>query len=79
MLAGTHFPLTDIAFTAGHAWTTDYGNPDHSEDFEYIYPYSPVHNVRVPEGGSAQYPAMLVLTGMPQYQLLTDLQSAFCD
>jgi prolyl oligopeptidase len=36
-------------FTIGHAWITDYGNPDLASDFEYIFPYSPVHNVRVPE------------------------------
>lgn len=24
-------------FTIGHAWTTDFGDPDKEEDFEYIY------------------------------------------
>ena len=48
---------------AGHAWTTDYGNPDEVEAFEWIYPYSPVHNVRRPIGGTRQYPAMLLTTG----------------
>jgi hypothetical protein len=28
--------------------------------YRYILPYSPLHNVRVPEGGSRQYPAVLV-------------------
>ena len=48
---------------SGHAWTTDYGNPDEVEAFEWIYPYSPVHNVRRPLGGTKQYPAMLLTTG----------------
>lgn len=50
-------------FTIGHAWTSDYGNPDRAEDFAFIYPYSPVHNVRPPAGGSGQYPAMIITTG----------------
>lgn len=50
-------------FTIGHAWTTDYGSPDTEEEFTYILPYSPLHNVAVPEGGSRQYPAMILATG----------------
>ncbi|KIZ07660.1 prolyl endopeptidase [Monoraphidium neglectum] len=50
-------------FTIGHAWTTDYGNPDNAEDFAYILPYSPLHNVRAPGGGEGQYPAVLLATG----------------
>lgn len=41
-------------FTIGHAWITDYGNPDIVGDFEYILPYSPVHNVRAPEVGDSR-------------------------
>ena len=48
---------------AGHAWTTDYGNPDKEADFHYILRYSPVHNVRQPTGGTRQYPAILITTG----------------
>ncbi|PNW76248.1 hypothetical protein CHLRE_12g542100v5 [Chlamydomonas reinhardtii] len=50
-------------FTIGHAWMTDYGNPDRAADFSWIYPYSPLHNVRAPEGGSRQYPAIMLATG----------------
>ncbi|KAK9832937.1 hypothetical protein WJX74_002405 [Apatococcus lobatus] len=49
-------------FTIGHAWMTDYGNPGKREDFELLYSYSPLHNVRQPREG-IQYPAMLLLTG----------------
>ena len=48
----------------GHAWCSDYGNPDTLEGFEWVYPYSPLHNVRRPTGGSRQYPAMLITTGV---------------
>eukprot|EP00798_Chlamydomonas_sp_ICE-L_P013563 gene13563-19434_t len=50
-------------FTIGHAWTTDYGSADNLKDFEYILPYSPLHNVRVPEEGKGQYPAIMLATG----------------
>lgn len=47
-------------FTAGAGWAYDYGTVDDSpEMFEYLYRYSPVHNIK--EG--IQYPATLVTTG----------------
>ena len=46
-------------FTIGHAWMPDYGDPDHPEDFGFLYVYSPLHHVV--EG--TRYPATLVLTG----------------
>lgn len=50
-------------FTIGSAWIPDYGDPDKTDDFEFLLPYSPVHNVQVPADGTQQYPAMLLTTG----------------
>lgn len=41
---------------------TEYGDPTNKTDFEYLYKYSPLHNVRVP-AGSHQYPATMLTTG----------------
>jgi prolyl oligopeptidase len=47
-------------FTAGAGWHTDYGTADESKEmFEYLYAYSPVHNLN---DGTA-YPATMVTTG----------------
>ena len=45
-------------FTIGHAWRSEYGDPEKAADFKYLYAYSPLHNIR--EG--VQYPATLVMT-----------------
>lgn len=45
-------------FTIGWAWTSDYGSSDNKEEFNYIFKYSPLHNIK--EGIS--YPATLVTT-----------------
>jgi prolyl oligopeptidase len=45
-------------FTIGRAWTFDYGCSDNKEEFECLYKYSPLHNIK-----SAKYPATLILTG----------------
>ena len=45
-------------FTAGAGWAYDYGtSADSKEMFEYLYHYSPVHNVK-----AAAYPATMVTT-----------------
>ena len=47
-------------FTSGAGWAYDYGTSEQSKEmFEYLYKYSPVHNIK--EG--IEYPATLVLTG----------------
>jgi len=45
-------------FTIGWAWVPEYGSSDDPEQFEYLYEYSPLHNV---EDGEA-YPATLITT-----------------
>jgi prolyl oligopeptidase len=44
-------------FTIGWAWATDYGKSDDPDAFEYLYKYSPLHNIR-----EIEYPATLVTT-----------------
>jgi len=47
-------------FTSGAGWAYDYGTSDDSKEmFEYLYKYSPVHNVKK----GTCYPATLVFTG----------------
>jgi prolyl oligopeptidase len=46
-------------FTIGRYWTVDYGSSDDPEQFEYLYRYSPIHNI----SGDKEYPAVLVTTG----------------
>lgn len=46
-------------FTIGHAWRSDYGNPDEAADFKVLEAYSPLHNIRA----GTTYPAILVVTG----------------
>lgn len=46
-------------FTAGAGWAYDYGTAEDSEEmFQYLYGYSPYHNLR-----PACYPATMVTTG----------------
>jgi len=46
-------------FTIGWAWATDYGTSEESKEmFEYLYKYSPLHNVKQ----EVNYPAVLVTT-----------------
>ncbi|MGQ9847177.1 MAG: prolyl oligopeptidase family serine peptidase, partial [Bacteroidales bacterium] len=45
-------------FTIGWSWTSDYGSSDNKEEFEALYKYSPIHNIKE----NTNYPAILVTT-----------------
>ena len=45
-------------FTAGWAWTSDYGSPEKPEEFKALRAYSPLHNIQP----GAKYPATLITT-----------------
>lgn len=45
-------------FTIGWAWTSDYGCADNAEEFQYLFKYSPLHNIQP----QTKYPATLVTT-----------------
>jgi prolyl oligopeptidase len=45
--------------TIGHAWCSDYGNPDQEEHFKNLVKYSPYHNVRQ---NYNKYPSVLLCT-----------------
>jgi len=44
-------------FTIGWAWASDYGRSDNREDFNYLYAYSPLHNI-----SKDAYPATMITT-----------------
>jgi prolyl oligopeptidase len=45
-------------FTIGWAWCADYGSPENPEEFQALYAYSPLHNLKP----NTSYPATLVTT-----------------
>jgi len=45
-------------FTIGHAWRSDYGDPDNADDFKVLQAYSPLHNLKA----GTEYPATLITT-----------------
>ena len=45
-------------FTIGWAWIAEYGSPDDPEEFQALYAYSPLHNLKP----KISYPATLVTT-----------------
>ncbi|KZO94890.1 prolyl oligopeptidase [Calocera viscosa TUFC12733] len=73
------FPL----FTIGKAWEADFGAPGDAHDFDFIYPYSPLHNV----DADKVYPPMLLLTAdhddrvvpLHSYKLAAELQHVKAD
>ncbi|MCB0616728.1 MAG: S9 family peptidase, partial [Phaeodactylibacter sp.] len=44
-------------FTIGWAWADDYGLSDNKEDFDYLFAYSPLHNIT-----AQKYPATMITT-----------------
>ena len=45
-------------FTIGWNWVTDYGSSEDKEQFEYLYKYSPIHNIKQ----NVDYPSIMVTT-----------------
>jgi prolyl oligopeptidase len=45
-------------FTIGWNWIADYGSSDNAEEFQALYRYSPLHNIR----DGVKYPATLITT-----------------
>jgi len=45
-------------FTIGWAWKSDYGSSEDKEGFDYLYKYSPLHNLKK----GVNYPATLITT-----------------
>ena len=55
-------PVADMlryhTFTVGRFWIPEYGSSENPEEFQVLYAYSPLHNVR----DGVPYPATLVMT-----------------
>jgi len=45
-------------FTIGWAWKSDYGSSENTDEFQAIYAYSPLHNLKL----GTRYPATMVTT-----------------
>lgn len=45
-------------FTIGWAWCSEYGSPENPEEFQVLYAYSPLHNLK----SNTTYPATLITT-----------------
>ncbi|WP_299273483.1 prolyl oligopeptidase family serine peptidase [uncultured Psychroserpens sp.] len=62
-VAWLEFPVFDLArvmqFRGGNRWKSQFGNPDVEEEFNYMYSYSPYHNIK-PE---SEYPYTLIAAG----------------
>ena len=46
-------------FTIGWAWTSDFGNPDDPEQYQWVRAFSPLHALR----SGTSYPPTLIMTG----------------
>jgi prolyl oligopeptidase len=45
-------------FTVGFGWVVEYGSSDNAKDFDYLYKYSPLHNLKP----GTSYPATMITT-----------------
>jgi prolyl oligopeptidase len=45
-------------FTIGWGWAVEYGSSDKKEQFDYLYKYSPLHNLKA----GTNYPATMIMT-----------------
>lgn len=50
--------LTFDQYTIGNKHLDEYGNPSVKQDFEYLYSYSPYHNIKE----DTNYPVVLIIT-----------------
>ena len=57
-LVGVMDMLRFHRFTVGWGWTVEYGNADSAKQFDFLYRYSPYHNL----SPNTRYPATLVAT-----------------
>ena len=46
-------------FTIGRSWASDFGTSETKEGFDYLFKYSPLHNLKK----GVKYPATLAITG----------------
>ncbi|MEW5995256.1 MAG: prolyl oligopeptidase family serine peptidase, partial [Candidatus Zixiibacteriota bacterium] len=57
------YPLLDMLryhkFMLGPFWISEYGSADNPKQFDYLYAYSPYHNVKQ----NGEYPSVLFITG----------------
>ncbi|KAH8298320.1 hypothetical protein KR018_003556, partial [Drosophila ironensis] len=50
-------------FTIGHAWVSEFGNPEEKEHFANLHKFSPLHNIHIPLNSGEEYPSILIMAG----------------